>query len=124
MRTLFEPSSAIPGEVRSLVEKELALIDKHEGYSESPIFGYKEDYSQYVPRGHYTRNDQFKAFFRGMMWFGRMGFRLKPGTTAAVFPVALRGRVVNLLWGDSGSAGAARGAIFLSCRPYTLTISA
>ncbi|MFI5217807.1 MAG: hypothetical protein ACHQ3O_14805, partial [Candidatus Limnocylindria bacterium] len=33
----------------------------------------------------------------------------KPGTTAAVFPVALRARVVNLMWGDSGSAGAARG---------------
>jgi hypothetical protein len=33
----------------------------------------------------------------------------KPGTTAALFPIALRGRVVNLLWGDSGSAGAARG---------------
>jgi hypothetical protein len=32
----------------------------------------------------------------------------RPGTTAAVFPVALRGRVVNLVWGDSGSAGAAR----------------
>jgi MshEN domain len=33
----------------------------------------------------------------------------KVGTTAAVFPIAVRGRVVNLLWGDSGSAGAARG---------------
>jgi hypothetical protein len=33
----------------------------------------------------------------------------KPGTTAALFPIALRGRVVNLLWGDSGAAGAARG---------------
>jgi hypothetical protein len=33
----------------------------------------------------------------------------RPGTTAAVFPVALKGRVVNLVWGDSGSAGAARG---------------
>jgi hypothetical protein len=31
------------------------------------------------------------------------------GTTAALFPVAVRGRVVNLMWGDSGSAGAARG---------------
>ena len=29
----------------------------------------------------------------------------KPGTTAAVFPVALRGRVVNLIYGDNGSAG-------------------
>jgi hypothetical protein len=33
----------------------------------------------------------------------------KPGTTAALFPIAVRGRVVNLMWGDSGSAGAARG---------------
>jgi hypothetical protein len=33
----------------------------------------------------------------------------KAGTTAAVFPIAVRGRVVNLMWGDSGSAGAARG---------------
>jgi len=33
----------------------------------------------------------------------------KPGTTAAVLPVAVRGRVVNLIWGDSGTTGAARG---------------
>ena len=33
----------------------------------------------------------------------------KAGTTAALFPIAVRGRVVNLLWGDSGAAGAARG---------------
>jgi hypothetical protein len=33
----------------------------------------------------------------------------KPGTTAAVFPVALKTRVVNLIWGDSGTTGAARG---------------
>ena len=33
----------------------------------------------------------------------------KTGTTAALFPVAVRGRVVNLVWGDSGTTGAARG---------------
>ncbi len=33
----------------------------------------------------------------------------KPGTTAALFPVAVRGRVVNLIWGDSGTTGAGRG---------------
>jgi hypothetical protein len=32
----------------------------------------------------------------------------KAGTTAALFPIAVRGRVVNLMWGDSGTAGAAR----------------
>jgi hypothetical protein len=35
----------------------------------------------------------------------------KPGTTAAVLPVALRSRVVNLIWGDSGARGAARGGL-------------
>ena len=33
----------------------------------------------------------------------------KPGTTAALFPIAVRGHVVNLIWGDSGSTGAGRG---------------
>jgi hypothetical protein len=33
----------------------------------------------------------------------------KAGTTAALFPIAVRGRVVNLIWGDSGATGAARG---------------
>ena len=35
----------------------------------------------------------------------------KPGTTAAVLPVAVKGRVVNLIWGDSGARGAARGGL-------------
>jgi hypothetical protein len=29
----------------------------------------------------------------------------RPNTTAAVFPIAVRGRVVNLIFGDSGSSG-------------------
>ena len=37
-----------------MVQNELTLIKGHEGFADSPIFGYKEDYSQYVPRGHYT----------------------------------------------------------------------
>ncbi len=45
----------------------------------SPIFGAAEDYTQYVPRGHYTRNEAFQRYFRAMMWLGRMGFRLRPG---------------------------------------------
>ncbi len=49
---------------------------------ESPIFGIVEDYSQYVPRGHYTRSDALKKYFKAMMWYGRMPFYLyqqKPG---------------------------------------------
>lgn len=84
--------------VKDEVEKELALIDAHQGIEESFVmnigaapdsrivdtpqgtFGlekYKEDYSQYVPRGHYTKTDDLKAYFKAMMWYGRINFRLK-----------------------------------------------
>jgi hypothetical protein len=78
---LLDPSAPIADEVKDLVEGELALIEAHSGFAPSPIFGYEEDYSQYVPRGHYTRNEDFARYFRAMMWYGRMAFRLKPGDT-------------------------------------------
>ena len=76
---LLDPQARVPAVVRELVDKELALIQAHEGFGRSPIFGYDEDYSQYVPRGHYTRNETFERYFRAMMWLGRMMFRLRPG---------------------------------------------
>jgi hypothetical protein len=54
--------------------QELELICAHADIFKSPIFGYKEDYSQYVPRGHYTENERLKAYFKTMMWLGRMRF--------------------------------------------------
>ena len=58
-------------------EAELALIDAHEGFALSPIFKYQEDYSQYVPRGHYTRSEKLQNYFRAFMWHGRMSMLLK-----------------------------------------------
>jgi len=61
-----------PDFVKDEVEKELSLIAGHQGFDFSPIFDYKEDYSQYVPRGHYTRSEILKNYFMAMMWYGRM----------------------------------------------------
>ena len=74
----------VPDFVQSDVEEELALIDKRAGFSESPIFKYKEDYSQYVPRGHYTRSEKLKNYFKAFMWYGRMSFLLKGGPAGLV----------------------------------------
>jgi len=74
----------VPDFVRPEVEKELALIERHEGFAVSPIFSYKEDYSQYVPRGHYTRSEKLKNYFRAFMWYGRMSFLLKGGPEGLV----------------------------------------
>lgn len=66
-----------PDFVKDLVQKELDLIEKHEGWEFSPIFIYKEDYSQYVPRGHYTKSEKLKNYFKAMMWYGRMTHLIK-----------------------------------------------
>ena len=76
---LLEPGTQIAADVADDVQAELDLITAHQGFAKSPIFGYLEDYSQYVPRGHYTRNETFERYFKAMMWYGRMMFRLKPG---------------------------------------------
>jgi len=67
----------IPDLVKEEVEKELELIEKHEGFAGSPIFIYQEDYSQYVPRGHYTRSERLKNYFKTLMWYGRISMLLK-----------------------------------------------
>ncbi|MCK4731599.1 MAG: DUF3160 domain-containing protein, partial [Methanophagales archaeon] len=67
----------VPDFVKEDVEKELKLIEKHEGFSDSPLFIYKEDYSQYVPRGHYTRSEKLKNYFKAFMWYGRVSMLLK-----------------------------------------------
>jgi len=74
---LIDPNSTIPEIVYDIVADELTEIDTHTGFKPSKIFIYYEDYSQYVPRGHYTRSEQLKRYFKTMMWYGRMAFLLK-----------------------------------------------
>ncbi len=85
---LIDPEAVAPPAVADLVEAELALIETHAGFAPSPIFCRDcpqkcvllpclcEDYSQYVPRGHYTRSEQLRRYFRTMMWYGRINLRL------------------------------------------------
>ncbi len=76
----------VPAEVANLVNEELALINSAGGPEVSPIWDRPdlpddkkliEEYSQYIPRGHYTRSEELKKYFRSMMWYGRLTFRLR-----------------------------------------------
>jgi hypothetical protein len=73
---LLDPEFEVPDTVGDIVEDELTLIEQAGGIFTSPLFGIDEDYSQYKPRGHYTRNETFGRYFRAMMWYGRMPFTL------------------------------------------------
>jgi len=74
-----EVSFTIPSYVDDEVTEELSYIDAQDGFHDSPLFLYKEDYSQYKPRGHYTQSEKLKRYFKAMMWYGRMSFLMKGG---------------------------------------------
>jgi hypothetical protein len=86
----------VPAAVRDDVEKELERIAAHEGFAESSVFNYREDYSQYVPRGHYTRSPRLKKYFRALMWYGRLTFLIKgrrPGSADRALVSAEEARI-------------------------------
>lgn len=84
---LLDPQSDTPSFVLQEVNSELKLIADHqETFTPSPIMNLgnssadptellNEDYTQYIPRGHYTKSDELKTYFQTMMWYGRMTFR-------------------------------------------------
>jgi len=86
--TGFGPADAVryaaPTDLPPAAVEELALIHAHAGLAESPIFTYTEDYSQYLPRGHYTRSERLKNYFLAMMWHGRMAFLLTGGEAGSL----------------------------------------
>ena len=80
---LLDPMAPVPALVAPQVRAELALIQTHQGFAPSPLFGYKVDYSKFVPRGHYARAPLLRRYFQAMTWFGLLSFRLNgPGGVA------------------------------------------
>ncbi len=80
---LEETPPPIPTEIQAEVTGELALIEAGAPEfsvlmppPEADVQPYREDYSQYIPRGHYTRSPELSRYFRAMMWYGRINLRL------------------------------------------------
>lgn len=61
------------------------------------IFDTTEDFSQYKPRGHYTKNKALETYFKAQMWYGRIHFSIAeerlnfnaPKETDKMQPVAM-----------------------------------
>jgi hypothetical protein len=77
-------SDPAPADADTMVNAELALINAANTQAISPIWDRPdlpqemkliEDYTQYVPRGHYTLSADLKMYFKAMMWYGRLTFR-------------------------------------------------
>ncbi|MFA5990861.1 MAG: DUF3160 domain-containing protein [Candidatus Doudnabacteria bacterium] len=84
---LLGGNSPVPEYISTEVNQELAFISAHQGIEVSPLINMgqdqgptealKEDYSQYIPRGHYTKSQDLQNYFKTMMWYGRLTFRFK-----------------------------------------------
>jgi hypothetical protein len=74
-RLLGIQTPALP-EAGDMLARELQLIDEHAGFKIGAIFPYTIDYSQFIPRGHYTRSEALQKYFRTMMWYGLVPFAL------------------------------------------------
>jgi hypothetical protein len=77
-------SDPAPADADAMVNAELVLINAANTQAISPIWDRPdlpqdmkliEDYTQYVPRGHYTLSADLKMYFKAMMWYGRLTFR-------------------------------------------------
>jgi Protein of unknown function (DUF3160) len=84
LHALLQPGAAPPPEVTSQVQAEMVLINAHQGIATSAITGVREDYSQYVPRGHYTRSEALQRYFRALLYAGRVGFVLRESKATEV----------------------------------------
>lgn len=84
---MLDPTAGVPSYVQREVEQELQLIAEHRDTmrpspvmnmgqpADDPLAVLNEDYTQYIPRGHYATSDDLRSYFKTMMWYGRMTFR-------------------------------------------------
>ena len=86
---LLDPGVEVPAVVEKEVAQELKLIDERKTMEPSPVMNIgvppaiavsqlanKEDYTQYIVRGHYEKSKLLQAYFKSMMWHGRLTFRV------------------------------------------------
>ncbi len=84
---VLRPDWPVPAALADLVEPDLAAVRAHATQSPSTIFPDDprgEDWTQYTPRGHYTRSEDLTRYFQAMMWHGRRSFSAEAGRDETV----------------------------------------
>ena len=77
---LLDPGSETPvaGASADQIASLLTAAKAAQGLQGITLFGLPrmEDFSQFVPRGHYTDSEDLKSYFKAMMWLGRIDLRI------------------------------------------------
>lgn len=72
LKLLGEEPENLPEEAKKIYEEEIKKASSEE-IASSSISGRDVDYSQLKARGHYTRSEELKKYFKGTMYFGQVG---------------------------------------------------
>ncbi len=78
IKKCLSPSWTPSSDVIEWVSQTINLMEAVQGFSRAWFMDQREDFSQYKPRGHYTRSEELARFFKAMMLLGRVAFRLHP----------------------------------------------
>lgn len=109
----FEPEYQVVYGLEELVEQECENIKNHKGLEFRELLAYiktpsiyqtpyaYEDYSQYIPRGHYTRNEKLEKYFKAMMWYGRIDFKLRPALEESAITYGKKMTLQAILMADA-----------------------
>lgn len=106
-RNLLSGSPA-PAAAKAMADADLVKISEHGGWSESAVTEVSMDFSQFVPRGHYTRTEKLKKYFRAMMYYGLSPLPLSSDKTDSGPTMQALLMVKNLRTASSGSTPAAK----------------
>ncbi len=108
---LLDDKIKIHDAVKECVQKDLENIEKHDGIKDSCVLNignspddlnnFKEDFTQYIPRGHYEKDESLKKYFQSMMWYGRANFSFinEDNIKASILSVlALSDKEIKPIW--------------------------
>lgn len=98
----------IKGNLKDVALQEIEKCNSHAGYQPSELLGRMFDYSQYIPRGHYTRSEELKRYFLSMMWLGNAGIEVSNDKnilssvliTNILYTKTYQGKSLIKLWED------------------------
>gem|GEM_PF-1137096 len=75
---IINPSLSVPSDISRDVQEEVEKIQRAEATMASSLFHYQIPYGLFKPRGHYTRSEQLKRYFKVMNYMGNASFAFKP----------------------------------------------
>ncbi|MDR1542082.1 MAG: DUF3160 domain-containing protein [Clostridiales bacterium] len=66
----------LPEEALLLAEAEIDLIEHADANADSPLTGAQTDYTEFIPRGHYLKNEETGRYYQVMRWYSCSSFEV------------------------------------------------